>query len=296
MPEFCFWDTKSLGDAIIFIVQIAIEAIIGVITALRLRKSIIGKYSTRITLIHLLVLCWGMLMCGLHSYSVSIFFLHIYQQPEVSVDSFSRNFVRLDFLPGFIVQTIYITICRFYYLGLMNAIEISHLARWEQNYIHYLNFYYILRIVAQGTGIILINIYAQGNEIGKVAKINAWILIIDAVIMQAFLLFSLKIFVKAVGFIPAMKSREKRTLKTEYYLMIFSSFLRVIIDLVFLGLPWITSSASEACLGDFSTHAFHSIFYNVLGNIINHYLPIICILKVYDFDRRESFSEPSQIH
>lgn len=290
MPEFCFWDTKSLGDSIIFIVQTSFEAVIGILTALRLRKSIIEKYSMRITLIHLLVLAWSMLMCGLHSYSVSIFFLHIYQQGNVSVDSFSRNFVRLDFLPGFIVQTIYITICRFYYLGLMNAIEISHLAKWEQNYIHYLNFYYILRIMAQGTGIILINIYAESNEIGKISKINAWILIIDAVIMQVYLFISLKIFVKAIGFIPAMKSKEIKTLKTEYYLMIFSSFLRVIIDIIFLGLPWITSSANEACIGDFSTHVFHSIFYNVLGNIINHYLPIICILKVYNFDRQESFS------
>ena len=113
------------------------------------------------------MLVWSMLMCGLHSYCVSVFFLHINQQGSVSVDSFSRNFVRLDFLPDFILQTIYITICRFYYLGLVNAIEISHLRRWEQNYIHYLDFCYVLRIVA---GIILSNVFAQCNEIPKVPR------------------------------------------------------------------------------------------------------------------------------
>lgn len=77
-----------------------------------------------------------------------------------------------------------------------------------------------------------------------VSKINAWILIIDAVIMQVYLFISLKIFIKAIGFIPAMKSKEIKTLKTEYYLMIFSSSLRVIIDIIFLGLPWITSSSN----------------------------------------------------
>lgn len=43
---------------------------------------------------------------------------------------YSQNYVRFDILPGFIVQTIFLTICRYYYKGLVDAIEISHLSRW----------------------------------------------------------------------------------------------------------------------------------------------------------------------
>lgn len=146
-------------------------------------------------------------------------------------------FVRVNVLPGFLVQTIFLQVCRFYYRGLTNSLELSKLSRWEQKYIHYLNGYFILRIFNQTVGVILVNIFADTSEISLYSTINVWILICDSLIINIFLALSMKIYLRRFAEVGRLQISDLIQLRKEYRVMIGTSVMRVIIDLVFLGLP-----------------------------------------------------------
>lgn len=146
-------------------------------------------------------------------------------------------YVRLDILPGFFVQTVFLQVCRFYYRGLTNSIELSRLFRWEQKYIHYLNGYFILRILDQSVGIILVNIFANTSDIAFYSTLNVWILICDSLIVNIFLALSMKIYLRRFAEVGRLQISDLIQLRKEYRVMIGTSVMRVIIDLVFLGLP-----------------------------------------------------------
>ena len=69
-------------------------------------------------------------------------------------------YVRIDIIPGFIVQTIFLFICRLFFKGLTNSISVSKMEGWEMKVIFGLRVYCVLRWLVQGTCIILINILA----------------------------------------------------------------------------------------------------------------------------------------
>jgi hypothetical protein len=65
--------------------------------------------------------------------------------------------------------------------------------------------------------------------------------------------------------------------------MIFTSAIRILIDTVFLIIIPITGILDGGgCIGQFSDHAIRTVVYNIIGNIINHVLPIIWVLKIYN--------------
>jgi hypothetical protein len=134
-----------------------------------------------------------------------------------------------------------------------------------------------------------VNIYATTDRIELFSQINIWILILDSVIMNVYLGLSLKIYLKRFNHISSMKEKEIRKLKIEYFFMIVSSFMRVVIDILFLtALPlFIKEHSRDECIAPFSSHVFQSIFYLIVGNVINHILPIIWILKIYTFQAEE---------
>lgn len=71
--------------------------------------------------------------------------------------------------------------------------------------------------------------------------------------------------------------------------MIISSFFRVAIDILFLtALPIIIEPSSNACMGPFQSHLIQSIFYLIIGNTVNHIIPIAWILKIYTFEEDDA--------
>jgi hypothetical protein len=117
------------------------------------------------------------------------------------------------------------------------------MARWEQRYITYLNGYFVLRVVMQATGIVLVNIYAETDEISFFSQVNLWILISDSVITNGYLAVLLKIYLKRLNHIISIGEKELRKLKMEYFLMIITSLTRVVIDILFLtALPVVIGS------------------------------------------------------
>lgn len=132
MGHFCYWDAKSLEDTIILIILTIIETSIGITTAVRLRRiSRLGQHGKKVIVIYLLILAWTTIIVSQQLYSIFVYFSSIQEGVDAyQMDKFSQNYVRFDILPGFIVQTIFLTICRYYYKGLVDAIEISHLSRW----------------------------------------------------------------------------------------------------------------------------------------------------------------------
>lgn len=132
MGDFCYWDAKSLEDTIILIILTVIETSIGITTAVRLRRiSRLGQHAKKVIVIYLLILAWTTIIISQQLYSIFVYFSSIQQGVDAKeIAKYSQNYVRFDILPGFIVQTIFLTICRYYYKGLVDAIEISHLSRW----------------------------------------------------------------------------------------------------------------------------------------------------------------------
>jgi hypothetical protein len=99
-----------------------IEMGIGVLTVLRLKRILrLGEHGKKIILIYILIICWATIICSQHIYSIFVYFRYLKDEPR-EVKYYSTNYVRFDILPGFIVQSIFLTICRFYYKGLMAAI------------------------------------------------------------------------------------------------------------------------------------------------------------------------------
>jgi hypothetical protein len=80
----------------------------------------------------------------------------------------------------------------------MGAIEISHLSKWERDYITYLNVYYVVRIVVQFMGIALVNIFVEKDSISTFSQVNLWILVVDSIIMNIYLIVSLRIYLKGI--------------------------------------------------------------------------------------------------
>ena len=157
----------------------------------------------------------------------------------------------------------------------------------------------MVRFVSQAAGITLVNIYAESEDISMFSQVNVWILISDSVIMNAYLGLSLKIYLKRLNHIVSIQEEELRKLKIEYSFMIISSLIRVVIDILFLtALPLLVKEhSSSACVGPFSSHIIQSVFYLIIGNVVNHILPIIWVLKIYSFESSEqedSDSEPNQ--
>lgn len=132
MGHFCYWDAKSLEDTIILMILTIIEISIGITTAVRLRKiSRLGQHAKKVIVIYLLILVWTTVIVSQHSYSIFVYFSSIQEGVDADqISKYSQNYVRFDILPGFTIQTIFLTICRYYYKGLVDAIEISHLSRW----------------------------------------------------------------------------------------------------------------------------------------------------------------------
>ena len=124
-----------------------------------------GHYGSKIIVIYILILAWTVIIGAHDIYGIVIFFTYLMGHPNESIDPYSRNYVRFNVLPGFLVQTIFLTICRYYYKGFTGAINIRHLSKWERNYISYLNVYYYLRIAAQTVGVTFVNIYAETDSI-----------------------------------------------------------------------------------------------------------------------------------
>lgn len=146
-----------------------------------------------------------------------------------------------------------------------------------------MDYYLIVRLALQSIGIALVNIYANSDKISFFSQINIWILMFDSVITNIFLALSLKIYLKAIKLIYTIDQQDLVTLKIEYTLMIVTSFMRIVIDIPFLIMPMFIKS-NNPCIGDFNSHIMQTIFYNIFGNIINHFLPIIWTLKIYNFE------------
>lgn len=65
--------------------------------------------------------------------------------------------------------------------------------------------------------------------------------------------------------------------------MIFTSLLRIVIDLFFLIIiPFTGILDGNSCVGPFEQHSFRTIVYTGVGNIVNHLVPILWVIKIYN--------------
>jgi len=120
-----------LEDAIIIAFLAVVTIIMGFTAAKRLSNmKKFGEHGRSIIVVFVLIILWAVLLIYQNCYSLFIFFIKLEPLDDQSADSYSRQYVRFDILPGFLVQTVFLQICRFYYQGLANSIEMSRLSKW----------------------------------------------------------------------------------------------------------------------------------------------------------------------
>jgi hypothetical protein len=102
------------------------ELLIGCIALRRIIKiKRYGQPGSGAAVIYGLIIIWALILIAESIYSITIFFSYLYPYSDQSVDAYSRNYVRFDIIPGFIVQTIFLQICRFYYRGLVGLVDVN---------------------------------------------------------------------------------------------------------------------------------------------------------------------------
>ena len=131
MNSFCYWDCRNLPDTIILLIYLATTALLIIVTVLRLRviKSY-GERGQRILRIHILIIFWGVTFCFQLLLQVSTYLTTINGDYNIEMNNYSKNFSRIDVLPAFLIQTIFLSICKIFFKGLYSSIPISLMARW----------------------------------------------------------------------------------------------------------------------------------------------------------------------
>jgi len=165
---FCYWDVKNLPDAILALVFLSIVLTIFMLSVLRIREIKRHKVHGRIVKIYVLITVWALLFLSQLLYGAIVYFCFIMGQQDLSlvdIDSFSRSFTRIDIVPAFVIQTLFLEICKLYYRGLTNTIEVSRLANWEIKFIKFLKGYCVVRVINQSIGVLLVNILNQDDDI-----------------------------------------------------------------------------------------------------------------------------------
>jgi hypothetical protein len=80
-----------------------------VVTLLRLKRiKRYGEHGRSVARIYVLIAFWALVLTSQFLYGVSVYFFVIEDDPSTDMSGYSRTYLRIDILPGFIVQTIFL--------------------------------------------------------------------------------------------------------------------------------------------------------------------------------------------
>jgi hypothetical protein len=114
--DFCYWDARSRTDVLIIISNQCIVTTIFLTAALRLpnlytiRKTL-PINVTRIVAIHALVLLWGAAQSVVNYYSIGSYLSMAHELTPRQMLDYSHGYALAAAFPGFLVQTLFVTIC-----------------------------------------------------------------------------------------------------------------------------------------------------------------------------------------
>lgn len=94
-----------------------------------------------------------------------------------------------------------------------------------------------MRVFTQSAGVLLVNIFTESQLLPLFLKINVLILIGDCCIINVMLLVSLRIYMVRFRQTGRIYESDLAQLRQEYSIMIMTSLLRIVIDVLFLVLP-----------------------------------------------------------
>lgn len=114
--DFCYWDARSKADAIVIMVNQCIVATIFLTAALRLPRlyalrSQLPINVGRIGGIHLLVLLWAVAQSAVNFYSLGSYLSMAHELTAAQMAAYSHGYALAAAFPGFLVQTLFVTIC-----------------------------------------------------------------------------------------------------------------------------------------------------------------------------------------
>lgn len=106
----CYWDIKNLPDALLASTFIVIVLFIFIISLLRMRSIKKYKQHMRIARIYVLIAFWAVVFVSQLLYGVSVYFFVILgaEPTTTEMEVYSRSYTRIDIIPGFIVQTLFL--------------------------------------------------------------------------------------------------------------------------------------------------------------------------------------------
>jgi predicted metallopeptidase len=131
MGKFCYWDVRNYPDSIIVLTYLAMTFGILTLTIYRLwRVKKHGEHAKRIGRIYFLIMAWALTFGFQELLDTSIYLTVIQGNCSYDMDSYSRIYVRIDAVPAFLIQTIFLSICKIFFKGLTGSIPISLMAKW----------------------------------------------------------------------------------------------------------------------------------------------------------------------
>ena len=114
--NFCYWVARSKTDVMVIIVNQCIVTTILVTAALRMPnlltvKTLLPINVARITAIHGLVLLWATAQSIVNFYSLGNYLSMEHEMTAAQMLKYSHGYALAAAFPGFLVQTLFITIC-----------------------------------------------------------------------------------------------------------------------------------------------------------------------------------------
>ena len=137
----------------------------------------------------------------------SIYLTVVQEDYSVDMGGYSRMYARIDVVPAFIIPTIFLSICKIFFRGLLSSIPIKLMAKWEIKFMSVLRVYYIARIIVIGICALLLNIFVETEDATFYLTLTVNVLIADCGFGNVILVISLRIFM--VRFTETNRFEEK---------------------------------------------------------------------------------------
>ena len=128
----CYWDARNLVDVVILLCYLSISVCVLTITLCRFNKiNRYGESGRRIARIYMLIILWSVTFSFQMLLGSSIYLTVVNNNSKsVNMESYSRIYARIDVIPAFVITTIFLSICKIFFNGLVSSIRISLMMTW----------------------------------------------------------------------------------------------------------------------------------------------------------------------
>ena len=157
---FCYWDARNEVDVIILLCNLAVSMGVLVVALFRLNKANrFGDGGRRIARIYTLIILWSVTFCFQMVLGTSVYLTKIIEDSSLDMSNYSRTYARLDTVPAIIITTIFLSICKLFFKGLMGSVEVKQMQKWEIKFMSMVRIYYYTRMLVLAVCLLVLNMF-----------------------------------------------------------------------------------------------------------------------------------------